>query len=240
MVLKRDDYEARKYPCERCKKLKVRKRLGSRKAPRFCPDCLTIVRKAQVKKAREEKGKSKEPVGILVMAPDGFPVRLKDEEEKKYYEDRKDRYLEDFDWVDSADFGLLSRLLSLEVSCRRYESRFTLKDYETRDKINSIREIREIQDQLGISRFQRKKKKEERTPLDIVQGLIKRFVNQRKKHLERFVFICKFCGKKNYLMIRNPNYKKETGATPIQENDLKPNDVDEKILDWKQREGLNA
>lgn len=239
MVKSIEDFEARKYPCKECGKLKVRKRLGARKAPDYCPECLVKIRKRQLKKAREEKDKNKEPEGIMVIAPDGFSTKVKNEEEKRFYESRKSKYLGEFDWIDSADLSLLSRLLSLEISCKRYESRFKLADSEARDKLNSIREIRELQEQLGITRLQRKKKKEERTPLDMVQGLVKRFVNQRKKNPERFVWICKFCGKKNCLMMRNPNYKKETGATPIEDN-LKPNDIDEKTLTWQQREGLNA
>ena len=239
MVLKRDDFESRKYPCEKCKKLKVRKRLGSRKAPRFCPDCLTIFRKAKLKEAREQKGKSKEPLGIMVMAPDGFPTRLKNEEERDYYEKRKKEYLEDFDWIGSADLSLLSRLLSLEISSRRYESRFSLKDSEARDRLNLIKEIRDTQEKLGIQRVQRKKRKEERSPLDIVQSLIKRFNDYRKKNPDRFVYICPNCGEKVYLKRENPKFKKENGATPIKEDDLKPNNLDELGLAWQQREGLN-
>ena len=235
MVLKRDDFESRKYSCERCGQLKVRKRLGARKTPRFCPDCLVVVRKAQVRKAREAKGKPELFEGVIVVAPDGFSVKLQNGEEKDYYEKRKAEYLQEFDWIDSADRGLLARLLSLEITCRRYESRFRLKESESRDRLNSVKEIRDIQEKLGILRAQRKRRKEERTPLDMVQDLIKRFNDYREKNPDRFVWICSHCGAKNFLRRENTNFtelidyslkthdatyqklEEKSGATPIVE-----------------------
>jgi len=225
MGMRRDEFEARLYICKKCGKPKVRKRLSVRNPPKYCPDCLVKVRLGNIKRAREKREQVAEVPPIIVTAPDGFPLKLKNEAEQEYYEGRKGEYLKEFDWAESSDLSLLSRLLSLEIQCRRHENNDKPKEWETRLYIDSIKEIQNLQQRLGILRLQRKKKKEERGPLDIVQDLIKRFNKYREENPDRFVWICSKCGEKNYLKRENTDYATlhyaelhNEHSTPIIEN----------------------
>mgnify|MGYP000268167611 CR=1 FL=1 len=195
-------YEDKLYKCQRCGELKVRKKIGSRYTPKYCPDCLKKIRRLSIKKANKARfdKKFKEKFEE-VTAPDGSKVFLRDEEEKQFYLKRKKQYLEDFEWVKSADMGLLSKLLTLEIQARRIERELAEGGSGKKAKLLTelTKEMRNVQKELGIDRATRIKANEEEDVVSIIQDIIRRFKKYREENQDKFVWRCRYCGQLNVL-----------------------------------------
>jgi len=151
-------YEKQKYKCARCGELKVRKKIGSNYIPKYCPDCLKIVRKKALRKANRVKSDKKwKEVGINFTLPDGSKIKLKNENEKYFLDKLCKLYINDFKCDKSSDLTLLSCLLALEVQSKRIQEQLYIKATEAniRNLSTITREIRNIQQALGITREQR-------------------------------------------------------------------------------------
>jgi len=198
-------YEEKLYRCKICGEEKVKKRRDSNQAPKYCDKCRRKIKLQNLKAARlarqqyalENKIKS----AITVIAPDGYPVKLRSAEEKQFYENRLAEFKKDYEFTASSDYGLLSRLLALEIEIHRLNKQLTLK-FSTK-KANSLakltEEYRRCQNDLGIIRSKRIDEKDTESPAQIVQDLINRFKEFREKHPEKFLWKCKHCGELNTL-----------------------------------------
>jgi len=195
----------RLYPCTICGKEKVKQsRTGN--IPLYCKDCLKGVQVANLKKARIAQYRDKAyEATIDVLMPDGSYAKVRDEREKKFLDDRFKSYLDEFDWKESADYGLLSKLLLLELQTNRLSHLLTLKYTDSKavtlGKLTD--EIRQCQHDLGIARLKRIDEKDTADAYTIVQGMIKRFNEYKEKFPERFMWKCVNCGQINSTDIEN-------------------------------------
>jgi len=210
-------YSGRLYPCTICGKEKVKQsRTGH--IPKYCKECLKSIRTANLKKARISQYKEKAyEATIDVPMPDGSIASVKDDIEKKFLENRFKEYIKEFDWKKSADYGLLSKLLLLELQTGRIGRLLTLKytDGKAKALAQLTDEIRQCQHDLGIARLKRIDEKDTTDAYTIVQEMTKRFKEYKEKHPERFMWKCKKCGEINKLDIENKTENKIENKTEV-------------------------
>ena len=126
------------------------------------------------------------PYGVTlftVMSPSGSNLNLMTQEEADYYEDRRDRYLNDNRFTQVSDLNDLDRLLMLEVLSYRWSYWMSQGfDYlQTRVEENALKnsikeysvEIRLLKQALGIDKVNRDKDKGESLP-DYIANLLDR------------------------------------------------------------------
>jgi len=206
---KDSEYYDKMFRCERCGEYKVKKKIGSKYTPKYCKDCLKVIRRLSMKKANKARHlKSFEDRLKEEVAPDGSKVYLMNDEEKRFYYKRKKQYLEDFEWIKSSDMALLSRLLMLEVQCRRIEKDLVAgKSSERKSRLlaDLTKEMRNVQKELGIDRNTRIKSSEEEDTVSIIQDIIRRFKKYREENRDKFVWKCRHCGRINFLYRINKN-----------------------------------
>jgi len=220
---KDSEYYDKMFRCERCGEYKVKKKIGSKYTPKYCKDCLKVIRRLSMKKANKARHlKSFEDRLKEEVAPDGSKVYLMNDEEKRFYYKRKKQYLEDFEWIKSSDMALLSRLLMLEVQCRRIEKDLVAgKSSERKSRLlaDLTKEMRNVQKELGIDRNTRIKSSEEEDTVSIIQDIIRRFKKYREENRDKFVWKCRHCGRINFLYRINKNEGEYVEKNEIENKD---------------------
>jgi len=190
-----DIFEKKRYTCKRCGKDKVKKRIGSRYVPKYCDDCLPIVKKLVMAKAvRSKHDKNWDELGVNEKLPDGSTIKLKDKHEKEFFVHMRDMYLKDFKWQKSSDISLLSNLLTLEIQMKRVEKILFQKTTEAsiRNMSALAREIRSIQDALGISKSNREEKGKG-SVIDKFADIMGRFLEYKRNNIHKFEVMCPKC-----------------------------------------------
>lgn len=203
-------YTGRLYPCKSCGKEKI-KEPRSGKIPEYCLDCRHDIHLIALKKARLAKTRETAFTGTLEYEmPDGFVATIQSAEEKTFLERRVGQYLKDFEWKESADLSVLSRLILMELQCNRIMKLLTLKYRGADSKVlgELSEEIRKCQELLGIDRVSRESDKSGDNPYDIVKKMIDKFSTYKKDHPERFMWRCKHCDAINSIAIENPDVPK--------------------------------
>ncbi len=195
--------------CVRCREFRIK--ISEHPKAEYCSLCLPIIKTDNLRNARlvrkdklrvaQTKPTPTPQSTITLKAPDGSFVKLRDEEEKTFYEYRREQYTTNFEWNTSADASLLSRLLFLEILCNRQEEDLTSsnddKKLEGMGRLTEL--IRKLQHDLGIDRLKRLAESERASAKSIIEDKLKRFKEYREKHKDRFCYKCKHCGKMNYL-----------------------------------------
>lgn len=176
------------------------------------------------------------PYGIelySVDTPNGSNLNLLNEDEARYYESQRDKYLSDNRFTNVSDIEDLSRLLVLEVMVRRWstylaqgfdylaarinetECKSNIKEYST--------EIRLVKASLGIDRAQREKDKGE-TVGDYVATLLARAkafgVHRNQQYAKSVTFLWELINQVQTYDRCNDDERRELDLTP------------ESILDW--------
>lgn len=194
--------------CQRCNQENIP--LDPRKVyiKKYCPECYKEVLRENLKISKE-KGKIKKENLKKGINGSQEEIRFLTDNERFFYEERKKQYLKDFDFCDSADLGLLSRLLSLELESKRIESLLG-KDLSSEQRVKTaktlaivVKSIREVQKSLGILRSTREQEQKEDIP-GIIEEAIQRYRKYKKEHPEQFSWRCSNCGAINYPNRRIP------------------------------------
>ena len=203
-------YTGRLYPCKTCGKEKIKEPRSGR-IPEYCNDCLHDMRLITLKKRRLAKTREIAFKGTLEYTmPDGFIATLQSEEEETFVDRRVHQYIKDFEWKESADLSVLSRLILMELQCNRIMKLLTLKYRGADAKVlgELSEEVRKCQELLGIDRVSRENDKSGENPYDIVHKMVTKFADYRERHPERFMWRCKHCDKINSIGIENPDVPK--------------------------------
>ena len=189
--------------------------------PKYCPDCLRTYRHQMLEEGRARR-KAKEIIKAdkKIPMPDGSIGYLRDKEEKDYITHRLSVYTKEYEWSQSSDMGLLTKLVFLELQTARLAKLLTVT-YSAKDaKVMSdlTEEYRKCQVDLGINRTQRLNEHTEADAPSIVRELMDKFTAYKEKHPERFMWKCQHCGQINGLNKQNP-------AVPVEETPLLPEDA---------------
>lgn len=197
--------------CERCGKNEVPQKPGVKRKRLYCDNCIKIKKQQSLAAARRTKHDMAEAEKLKTLeeavSPAGEKIYLKDKDEGDFYNNRKNAYLSDFELNTAADTTLLSRLLTLEIECRRIEKNLMTNDkgakfsQETLSKLTE--QIRRVQIDLGINRASRKEREKDKTSQDLLSGIMEKFRMYREKNKHLFIWQCEHCKKKNYLHKRN-------------------------------------
>lgn len=197
-------YEERKFSCQLCGEEKVRKRKYSPSIPKYCKECLKKIRLQNLKAAHIAKREIKIcEKTVDVKAPDGYTVKLRNDEEKKFFEQRMKIFREDFEWTKSADCGLLSRLLLLEIEIYRLSKQLNIQQTTARTNalVKLVEEYRRCQQDLGVVRARRIQEKETESASSIVNDLILKFREYYKENASKFTWKCEKCNALNHIGI---------------------------------------
>jgi hypothetical protein len=132
-------------------------------------------------------------------------IHLVREKEATFIIHRLKQYKDDFEWTESADYGLLTKLLLLELQTNRINELLSMgyKSTNANALAKLTEEYRKVQADLGISRTKRLDRKEVEDAPKIVRGMMDRFLKYKKEHPEKFQFKCKKCGQINDTNILN-------------------------------------
>jgi len=202
-----EKYTGRLYPCKSCGLEKVKERTSGY-IPDFCHSCQKKISILKMKEARLEKAKEKifnKTIDIIM--PDGSTAKVRDSEEENFIKQRLIQYKKDFDWTESADLGLLTKLINLELQTNRISKMLTLryKNADAKSLAALTEEYRKCQSDLGINRTKRVDSNEAEDPAKIVMNMIAKFREYKQKFPERFQWRCKKCGEINSLEMENPD-----------------------------------
>jgi len=227
------------YECQTCNQYKVKRKPGSPYVPKYCQACRLISKKKNLTKARAKRHESLDySDAVMAKGPDGLPVYLRGEDEKKFFEVRCRAYEKEFDWSKSADKGLLSRLVALEINAQRVEKELYAKQTEEKLRVHGqiLRNIQDIQEKLGITRKQRLESAKKQSPQDILNDLMIRFVKYREENKDKFSYMCTHCGKINVTYKENTSLKKDT-KEPNPDEPIKK-DYEKTMQDERSQESL--
>ncbi len=196
--------------CARCEEYNIN--IEEHPKAKFCKKCLKLERSLNLRdgrKARKDLRRARQEIEkptpeyqsfVTLKAPDGSIVRLRDEEEKSFYENRRNQYQADFEWNTSADNSLLSRLLFIEMECKRQED--LVSDSRSHEKTEQLMRLtnmlRNLQTNLGIDRQKRMSESEKASAKSIIQEKLKKFKEYREKNKDRYCYKCEACGHLNY------------------------------------------
>lgn len=206
------------YPCKMCGQEKCEASRSGR-IPKYCPPCLKKYRTEHAATlALRKSEKTVFESTIVITMPDGSIAYLRNEEEKAYVQHRLDSYIKDFDWTESSDMGLLTKLVLLELQTNRIAKLLTMQ-YKSGDaKTMSVltEEYRKCQADLGISRTKRVNEKTDTDAPTIMKQLMEKFRSYKEKHPDRFMWKCSHCGQISGLNRQNPDVpvEPETALVP--------------------------
>lgn len=217
--VEREKDEYGRFRCLKCGKFEAKRKPG-RDPNKYCDGCAKEIKKGNLKKgethSKPPKVKTEKVISTreentvygFVMTPAGDYIPIVSEEEKVFYEERRDTILKNYDFS-GAELDLLKTFLQLALEEKRLES-ISLNRSDPR-LIKSLMNVSEmkvkIQQSLGITRDQRIERTEAETVEGAVESIIARFKKFREENKDRFVWRCKKCGSKNVESRINPDYK---------------------------------
>jgi len=205
------------WACLKCEEFKIKAKPG--KPPKkYCMKCGKEIKSLNLKKVNEKKvviKKKKDSVelndgkGIYVETPSGDKMLVANNEEKKFYENRKNDLLKNYDF-NAAEKDQLKTFLQLNLEEKRLdEISIGCTDTKLIAMLLKISETKmAIAKAMGITRDQRVVRTEAETVEEAIESIIDRFEDLRKNNKDRFVWKCEKCGHKNVTSRENPDYKK--------------------------------
>lgn len=201
--------------CDRCREFNIP--IARNPKAKYCSKCLPIIKVDNLRRGRviqrDKKRVSKErpqpdyQSTVTLRAPDGSMVKLRDDEEKEYYENRRSKYMADFEWNESADASLLSRMLFQELLCKRQEDLLAIDpSHDNIQQMVRLTElVRKLQQDLGIDRLKRISQSEKASAKQIIKDMLIKFKKYRARNKDRFVYRCEKCGFLNYMYREREN-----------------------------------
>lgn len=214
-------YEDKLYPCQKCGKDKVKRKLGCASVGKYCPECkrLLIVERKNNPATIAKTDSQEEQLNtiISVIGPDGFKIILYGTDEESFYNNRLSQYQKDFEFTSSADFGILSRIIQLELAINRVTNQLGRGYNVEKSKVlvNLTEEYRKCQQDLGVARSKRMTSNKGEDVGAIVNEMIDKFKSFREANKEKFKWICSKCGEIHYLFIRNPEQEEKIDGQSI-------------------------
>lgn len=213
-------YEDKLYPCQKCGQDKIKRKLGSGSVPRYCKECKRVTRTERkndistIPKTDQEFDDHN--VKISVVSPDGFTIILYGSEEERFYKNRLTQYQKDFEFTSSADFGILSRVIQLELAINRVTNQLGNGYNVEKSKVlvNLTEEYRKCQQDLGVARSKRMSSSKQEDVGVLITEMLDRFKIFRENNKEKFKWICSKCGEEHYLFIRNPEKEDKINEQP--------------------------
>ncbi len=218
----REKDEVGRFKCLECGEFKVKKKPG-RPPNKYCAKCGKDIKTKNLNKGdTPAKGKQKivetkisneDKVFAYVGTPAGDSIPVKDENEKKFYEERRDDLLKNYDFS-GAELDLLKTFLQLSLEEKRLErSSLIRSDPKFIKSLLQISETKvKVQQSLGITRDQRIERTEVETVEAAVEGIIQRFKKFRASNEDKFIWKCKKCGAKNIESRINPETLKDAAS----------------------------
>jgi len=212
------------YPCTMCGQEKCEASKAGR-IPKYCPSCLKAFRKdntAKMTLSREESKIFK--ATTVVTMPDGSIAWLRDEQELTFVQGRLDAYTREFDWTESSDMGLLTKMVLLELQTNRLAKLLTIKYKAIDAKCMSqlTEEYRKCQADLGINRTRRLSQDTVTDAHTIMSELTEKFKTYKERHPDRFLWRCQKCGDINNLNKQNPDVPVIEEAVTLVPEDAAP------------------
>lgn len=196
--LKKEDFEPTLYPCQICGELKVRRRWGVSRVPKYCEQCRKKLKKSIIKKVNLAKKLANldDNLSIEVTSPDGAKIKLRSEKEKEFYLSRKKAYMSDYAFTNSVDLGILSQILNIEIIMHRVNKELNLR--QSSHRFNNLsrlsEEYRELIKSLGISKTQRDEKMGKEDIGVVLNDLIQRTKQLISENPHLLKVMCPNCG----------------------------------------------
>ena len=223
--MEREKDGAGRFKCLECEEFKIKRKPG-RPPNKYCKTCGKAKKAENLKKVvAAPKGKKKlvkkkvdleEGIFGYVDAPGGDVFPVVSEQEKLFYEGRRDQLLKNYDFS-GAELDLLKIFLQLTIEAKRLEKMSLWKNEPRLIKslINISDAMVKVQQNLGITRDQRIDRTEDETVEGAIEKVIARFKKYRSDNMDRFVWKCKHCGSKNVETRENPDWEKIKKAENI-------------------------
>jgi Zn-finger protein len=199
-----EKYSGKIFPCGKCGLDKIRQ-LANGYVAKYCEDCRSLIKKENMIKAQQKRSIRAHFEGTdEIQMPDSSIIRVR-APERLFIENRLRVYKQDFDWTESSDYGLLTKLILLELQTNRINELMTIghKQGNAMSLAKLTEEYRKCQAELGITRTKRLDRRETEDAPAIVRKMIVRFKEYKEKHPERFAWKCEHCKKINYPNLQN-------------------------------------
>jgi len=217
--VEREKDEYGRFRCLKCGKFEAKRKPG-REPNKYCAPCGKEVKASNLKTgdrhAKPPRERKEEVISVdqrpdaygYVQTPVGDYIPIISDEEKAFYEERRDAILKNYDFS-GAELDLLKTFLQLSLEEKRLESiSLSRSDPRLIKSLINVAEMRvKIQQSLGITRDQRIERTEAETVEGAVENIIARFKKFREENKDRFVWRCKKCGSKNTESRINPDWK---------------------------------